>query len=135
MSLAFDLPDRANRVEFGFTSDGILRVTGDPKKLRPDTMTNALKVRYKPQPGQPRQLPGKDRHTNPTPIRWLTPRQRKIRHEAVLNEILEERVRSSRSRVSPRGVKRKMSNYCLRPRKRLRTHRLDVTSRIRVVLK
>jgi len=37
-------------------------------------------------------------------------------HEAVLNEILEERVVSSRGRRVPRGVKRKRSSYPLRPR-------------------
>ena len=35
-------------------------------------------------------------------------------HEAVLDEILEERVVSSRHRWNPRGIKRKMSNYPLR---------------------
>ena len=39
-----------------------------------------------------------------------------IYREAVLQEILEERVSSSRNRINPRGVKRKMSNYSLRPR-------------------
>jgi hypothetical protein len=38
-------------------------------------------------------------------------------HEAVLKEILEERVISSRQRWNPRGIKRKMSNYPLRVRK------------------
>ena len=41
------------------------------------------------------------------------PRQRKAFHEAILDEILEERVVSSRNRINPRGVKRKMSNYNL----------------------
>jgi hypothetical protein len=40
---------------------------------------------------------------------------------------------SSRNRVNPRGVKRKMSNYPLRPRKRLRTHRIDFGKRIRIL--
>jgi hypothetical protein len=35
-------------------------------------------------------------------------------HEAVLNEVLSERVVSSRGRRNQRGVKRKMSNYKLR---------------------
>jgi len=35
-------------------------------------------------------------------------------HDAVLEEILEERVVSSRQRWNPRGIKRKMSNYLLR---------------------
>jgi hypothetical protein len=34
----------------------------------------------------------------------------------VLDEILEERVASSRGRRNPRGVKRKMSSFPLRPR-------------------
>ncbi len=32
-------------------------------------------------------------------------------HEAVLDELLEERVSSSRGRHNPRAVKRKMSNF------------------------
>jgi hypothetical protein len=42
----------------------------------------------------------------------------------VLDEILQERVSSSRNRVNPRGVKRKMSNYNLRPRDRGPTRRI-----------
>ena len=63
----------------------------------------------------------------------LPPQQRKSLHEATLLEILQERVVSSRNRVNFRGVKRKMSNYSLRPRKRQRTRRLDVALRIRIV--
>lgn len=37
-------------------------------------------------------------------------------HKKVLEEILQERVVSSRNRRNPRGVKRKMSNFPLRPR-------------------
>src|SRR5260370_12851687 len=44
------------------------------------------------------------------------PQQRKAFHSAVLEEILQERVVSSRNRRNPRGVKRKMSNFPLRPR-------------------
>jgi hypothetical protein len=61
------------------------------------------------------------------------PRQRKALHEAILEEILQERVVSSRNRVNFRGVKRKMSNYNLRPRKRQPTRRIDVSKRIRIV--
>ena len=61
------------------------------------------------------------------------PRQRKALHEAILNEILQERVVSSRNRTNFRGVKRKMSNYNLRPRKRQRTRRLDVAMRIKII--
>lgn len=64
------------------------------------------------------------------------PRNKKARlvlHEIVLDEILNERVVSSRNRINPRGVKRKMSNYNLRPRKRHPTRRLDVAKQIRIV--
>ena len=54
-------------------------------------------------------------------------------HKNVLEEILQERGVSSRNRRNPRGVKRKMSNYNLRPRKRQRTRYLNVEERIRIV--
>ena len=62
------------------------------------------------------------------------PRKKKIFHERILDEILEQRVVSSRSRINPRGVKRKMSNYNLRPRQRQPTRRLNVALRI-IILK
>ena len=49
-------------------------------------------------------------------LRLFPPRDRLALHEAVLDEILEERTSSSRGRQVPRGVKRKMSGYPLRPR-------------------
>ena len=49
---------------------------------------------------------------------------------AILRELLEERVRSSRGRVVPRGVKRKMSSYPLRPRRYRRRPPLDYTPHI-----
>ena len=61
------------------------------------------------------------------------PRHRKALPEAILDEILEERVTSSRNRINPRGVKRKMSNYNLRPRKRQRTHSVDAAQCIKIV--
>ncbi|MGA2119425.1 MAG: hypothetical protein ABSH56_32335, partial [Bryobacteraceae bacterium] len=61
------------------------------------------------------------------------PRRRKAFHEAIPDEILNERVVSSRKRLNPRGVKRKMSSYPLRPRKRQRTRRIDFAKRIRIV--
>ena len=42
------------------------------------------------------------------------PEQRAVFHHAVLAEILQERVVSSRNRRNPRGVKRKMSNFPIR---------------------
>ena len=61
------------------------------------------------------------------------PRSRKLLHEAILDEILDERVVSSRNRINPRGVKRKMSNYHLRPRGRQPTRRLNAAKKIRIV--
>ena len=51
----------------------------------------------------------------------------------MLEEILEERVSSSRNRVNPRGVKRKMSNYNLRPRDRSRTLRIHYSASVRII--
>ena len=49
------------------------------------------------------------------------------------DEILEERVASSRGRRSPRGVKRKMSNFPLRPRGAAPLPRMQVRAVIVVV--
>ena len=51
----------------------------------------------------------------------------------MLEEILQERVSSSRNRVNPRGVKRKMSNYNLRPRGRRPTQSINYSSYVRIV--
>jgi len=51
----------------------------------------------------------------------------------VLQEILQERVSSSRNRLNPRGVKRKMSNYPLRPRRHQRTGGIDYSKRVMVL--
>lgn len=61
------------------------------------------------------------------------PQDKKAFHKAVLEEILEERVTSSRKRVNPRGVKRKMSNYNLRPRDRSRTLRVNYSASVSIV--
>jgi hypothetical protein len=49
----------------------------------------------------------------------------------VLDEILEERAVSGRGRQVPRGVKRKMSGYPLRPRPPQPTTRVDFNAAIR----
>ncbi len=54
-------------------------------------------------------------------------------HEAVLSEILQERVVSSRWRRNPRGAKRKMSNLPLRPRRACPKVRIKVAKCIRIV--
>jgi len=51
----------------------------------------------------------------------------------VLAELLEERVASSRGRWVPRGVKRKMSGYKLRPRTPQPTTRINFAVAIRIV--
>ena len=51
-------------------------------------------------------------------------------HQTILHELRAKHVRSSRGRVVSRGVKRKMSNYPLRPRKRQRIRRVDYRVRI-----
>jgi len=55
------------------------------------------------------------------------PRKKKIFYEMILDEILQQRVAPRRNRTNPRGVKRKMSNYKLRPRQRQPTQRLMTT--------
>ncbi len=51
----------------------------------------------------------------------------------MLDEILEERAVSGRGRRVPRGVKRKMSSYPLRPRAPQPTTRIDFTAAIQIV--
>ena len=65
-------------------------------------------------------------------LRLFPPRNRLALHEDVLDETLEERVASSRSRQLPRGVKRKMSSYPLRPRTPQPTTRINPTAAIRI---
>ena len=55
-------------------------------------------------------------------------------HEDVLDEILEERVVSSRGRRNYRGLKRKMSNYPIRPNSRPLPHRMDIEKHIKVLM-
>ena len=51
----------------------------------------------------------------------------------MLDEILEERVATSRGRRVPRGVKRKMSGYKLRPRGPQPTVRIDFAAAVTIV--
>ena len=51
----------------------------------------------------------------------------------MLDEILEERAVSGRGRRVPRGVKRKMSSYPLRPRPPQATIRIDFATAIQIV--
>ena len=50
----------------------------------------------------------------------------------MLDEILEERAVSDRGRTVPRGVKRTMSGYPLRPRARQPTTRVDFAAAIQI---
>jgi hypothetical protein len=54
-------------------------------------------------------------------------------HEAVLDEILQERVVSIRNRKCPRGVKRKMSNFPLRPRRSKPSAPIDFKRRLSII--
>ena len=54
-------------------------------------------------------------------------------HEVVLDEILNERAVSGRGRQVPRGVKRKMSCYPLRPRAPQPITRIDFTAAVRIL--
>ena len=51
----------------------------------------------------------------------------------MLAEILQERVNSSRGRRNPRGVKRKMSNFPLRPRHAIHLPDVNITKAIRII--
>ena len=54
-------------------------------------------------------------------------------HQAVLQEILAERLVSSRNRHNPRRVKRKMSKFPLRPAGARITPFIDFEKTIRIV--
>jgi hypothetical protein len=66
----------------------------------------------------------------PPPLPLFPPRHRKAFHNAILEEILQERCLSGHNRINPRGVKRKMSNYPSRPRGRTRTRRIELNMKI-----
>jgi hypothetical protein len=61
------------------------------------------------------------------------PGERAAFHEAVLEEILEERAVSSRNRRNPRGVKRKMSNLPLRRRGSDLMPKIDLQTAINIL--
>jgi hypothetical protein len=61
------------------------------------------------------------------------PQQRRTFHNAVLDEILQERVVSSRNRRNPRGVKRKMSNFPLRQRHVKPLPKIDIRKAIMII--
>jgi hypothetical protein len=65
-------------------------------------------------------------------LRLSPPRHRLALHDEGLDEILEERVASSRGRQVPRGGKRKMSGYPLRPRTPQPITRVDVSAAIQI---
>lgn len=51
----------------------------------------------------------------------------------MLDEILEERAVSGRGRQVPRGVKRKMRNYPLRPRAPQPTTRINFAAAVQII--
>ncbi len=54
-------------------------------------------------------------------------------HDAVLEEILQERVVSSRNRRNPRGVKRKMSNFPIRRKTDRPLPPIDIVSAVQIL--
>src|SRR4051812_43647709 len=84
-----------------------------------------------PWPGYPFLMPYAWSVASCRSLRRFPPRARPALHRAVLNEILEERVASSRGRQVLRGVKRKMSGYPLRPRTPMPAVRIDFVAAIR----
>ena len=60
-------------------------------------------------------------------------RRGKAFHDSVTEELLQERVVSSRHRRNPRGVKRKMSNFPLRPRHAKPLSRIDIRKAIWII--
>src|SRR6266536_2782118 len=66
------------------------------------------------------------------PSALFPPQGRKKFHNAVLKEILDESVNSSRNRRNPRGVKRKMSNFPLRRGYR-RSLLIDISAAIKII--
>jgi len=61
------------------------------------------------------------------------PAKRRTFHSQVLDEILQERVVSSRNRRNFRGVKRKMSNFLLRPRQTTPLPPINIRKAIRII--
>jgi hypothetical protein len=61
------------------------------------------------------------------------PALKKAFHKAVLDEILQERAVSSNHRRNFRGVKRKMSNFPLRPRHLKPLLKINIPQAIRIV--
>jgi hypothetical protein len=55
-------------------------------------------------------------------------------HESVLDEILEDRVVSSRGRRNHRGVKRKMSKYPIRPRTKPVQYLKNIENHIKILM-
>ena len=68
----------------------------------------------------------------PSP-RLFPPRRRKAFHEALLQEILAERVVSSRGLSRPRGVRRPQSKFPVRRRQRLSRERIEIERCIRII--
>jgi hypothetical protein len=61
------------------------------------------------------------------------PLQKRAFHKAVLDEILQKRVVSSRNHRNFRGVKRKMSNFPLRPRHVKPLPKIDIRKAIKII--
>ena len=63
----------------------------------------------------------------------IPPAKRGAFHKGVLDEILQERVVSSRNHRNFHGVKRKMSNFPLRPRHVKPVPKIEICKAIKIV--
>ena len=70
---------------------------------------------------------------NLPPSTLFPPELRKTFHERVLEEILQEQVFPRHGRRNPRGVKRKMSNFPLRPRHANPLRPINIGKAIRII--
>ena len=64
----------------------------------------------------------------------IPPREKRAFHNVVRDEILQDRVVSSRNRRNPRGVKREMSNFPLRPRHIKPLPKINIREAIKVLM-
>ena len=100
----------------GLMHEAALKADEDPDRLS-SCMRFALSVANSPAPS------------------LFPPHQLRAWHDAVLDEILQERLGARRNRRNKRGVKRKMSNFPLRRKSDKCQPPIEIAKAIRVLLK
>ena len=124
-------PDRAAQQNPRSGAPGVLRSADGPLRHPRSDARSRSQGRRRPRPALVPSRRARDPPQNGCPTALFPPRQRRAFHKAVLDEILEERVVSSRNRRNSRGVKRKMSNFPLRPRHCKPLPRINIRKAIR----